>query len=235
MTRKSTFQEIFSYEQLGKEPGMKEYSVYIASQRQPWTEFFLWAGKAAKEKKQFEGRITFDDVGLLEYVQGILKEQERACVGLLCTGFDLRQQSTVRLTLTLQTDYLTRSIRLDWHSERRLQRWWNETDQKAFAGLYYAVLGGAYCSLGKENQRYAYKAGELALKQIQLAKELRDPLLECKCWLYFAEDLIQLGRLKKANRILNRQRLLIDCLQDVTLRSMLYSVEAKLCTAIQVI
>lgn len=51
----------------------------------------------------------------------------------------------------------------------------------------------------------ALKAGSLAIRQIQLAKKLNDTVQECKCWLYYAEDLIHLGKLAKARRILEKQ------------------------------
>lgn len=47
-----------------------------------------------------------------------------------------------------------------------------------------------------------------------MAKRLKDPILECKCWLYFAEDLIQLGKLKKAKKIIFNQVGFIDLIQD---------------------
>jgi hypothetical protein len=51
----------------------------------------------------------------------------------------------------------------------------------------------------------ALKAGSLAIRQIQLAQKLDDTVQECKCWLYYAEDLIHLGKLAKARRILKKQ------------------------------
>lgn len=39
-----------------------------------------------------------------------------------------------------------------------------------------------------------------------MAKWLQDPVLECKCWLYYAEDLLLQGKLKKAVHILNKQQ-----------------------------
>jgi hypothetical protein len=41
-----------------------------------------------------------------------------------------------------------------------------------------------------------------------LAKKLQDPVLECKCWIYYAEGLIQLGKLKKAALIIERQKIM---------------------------
>jgi hypothetical protein len=51
----------------------------------------------------------------------------------------------------------------------------------------------------------ARKASSLAKRQIRLAQLVNDPVQECKCWLYYAEDLIHLGKLMKAKRILEVQ------------------------------
>lgn len=50
----------------------------------------------------------------------------------------------------------------------------------------------------------------MAIEQIKLAKKLKDPILECKCWLYFAEDVIQLGNVNKAEKIITRQKSFIE-------------------------
>lgn len=50
----------------------------------------------------------------------------------------------------------------------------------------------------------------MAIEQIKLAKKLKDPILECKCWLYFAEDLIQLGGVDKAEEIITRQKPFVE-------------------------
>ncbi|ORZ01555.1 hypothetical protein BCR43DRAFT_182693 [Syncephalastrum racemosum] len=112
----------------------------------------------------------------------------------------------------------------------RARRMWavaSRADMLAFTGVYYSVLGGAYSSLGKEKSFYAAKAGYLALRQIKLAQCLRDPILECKCWLYYAEDLIQLRRFKKADKIIARQNAFATHLQDTILLTMVQSVRDK--------
>ncbi|KAI8886270.1 hypothetical protein K501DRAFT_283889 [Backusella circina FSU 941] len=101
----------------------------------------------------------------------------------------------------------------------------------AVTGVYFSVLGGAFCSLGKANSRYALKASALAIQQIRLAQRLKDPILECKCWLYFAEDLIQLGNIRKANKVIKSQARFIESIQDPILTSMFVSVLGKRDTA----
>ncbi|KAI8060777.1 hypothetical protein BC940DRAFT_148631 [Gongronella butleri] len=100
----------------------------------------------------------------------------------------------------------------------------------AFYSVYYSVLGGAYSSLGKANAKYAVKAGTLAQQQIQMAQWLQDPVLECKCWLYYAEDAIMQGQFDLAKQILTKQRHVAEKLQHPILLSMASFVQAKLRT-----
>ncbi|CAO3591145.1 unnamed protein product [Absidia cylindrospora] len=104
-------------------------------------------------------------------------------------------------------------------------------DMMAFASVYFSVLGGAYSSLGKSNQKYAFKAGALAKRQIKLARWHQDAELECKCWLYYAEDMVMQGRFRKAARILANQRLVANRLQNNMLTTMCDFVLLKLNTA----
>ncbi|KAI8391726.1 uncharacterized protein BYT42DRAFT_543232 [Radiomyces spectabilis] len=111
--------------------------------------------------------------------------------------------------LYITLDYercLQRACRLQnmsWH--RRLWALVAKADSIAFISVYYSVLGGAYSSLGKSNAFYATKAGSLAKRQIMLARWLKDMILESKCWLYYAEDLIQLQKFRRAKRIIRKQ------------------------------
>ncbi|CAG8740219.1 17110_t:CDS:1, partial [Acaulospora morrowiae] len=52
----------------------------------------------------------------------------------------------------------------------------------------------------------AVKAMQFARNQITLAQQLKDPVLECKCWIYYAVDLIELGKIQKAEKIIARQK-----------------------------
>ncbi|KAG2185625.1 hypothetical protein INT44_002418 [Umbelopsis vinacea] len=112
----------------------------------------------------------------------------------------------INITLTVHSNYIQNSFTLgDIRCMKSLWRSWVRDGIMHFTGLYFAVLGGAYSSLAKANSRYALKAGSLAIRQIQLAQKLNDTVQECKCWLYYAEDLIHLGKLAKARKILRKQ------------------------------
>ncbi|CAG8751302.1 4708_t:CDS:2, partial [Dentiscutata heterogama] len=75
-----------------------------------------------------------------------------------------------------------------------------------FQSTFFSVLGGAYSALGRYNKEYAIRAKKFARNQIKLAKKLQDPELECKCWIYYSEGLIQLGKFKKAKMIIEQQK-----------------------------
>jgi hypothetical protein len=58
----------------------------------------------------------------------------------------------------------------------------------------------------------------LAKRQIRLAQLVNDPIQECKCWLYYAEDLIHLRKLRKAEKILEAQLDYVSDLQNSVVR-----------------
>ncbi|KAI8367297.1 hypothetical protein BD560DRAFT_141078 [Blakeslea trispora] len=133
-----------------------------------------------------------------------------------------------KIYIELAEDVMERSIHIDMAWCRRIWTLATRAHLVSVTGVYYSVLGGAFCSLGKDNKQYAYKASVLAIEQIKLAKKLKDPILECKCWLYFAEDLIQLGRLDRAENIIIRQKPFISSMNDFILSSMFEAVQEKL-------
>lgn len=173
-----------------------------------------------KTRQKGRGMIYCYDYQVMETLLDILSTQPHSLY-LLATAF---QSIPSHILIFLAPVYVTRSIRIDMAWSRRLWQLSVWADQVAFRAIYYSVLGGAYCSLGKANKRYAYKASELAIKQIGLARELKDSILECKCWLYFAEDLIQLKKFKKAAWIIARQKEWIDAMQDVVVSVLLKDV-----------
>ncbi|KAI7907394.1 uncharacterized protein BX663DRAFT_495759 [Cokeromyces recurvatus] len=140
----------------------------------------------------------------------------------------LKHSTPSIITMLLDIKYVQRSMIIDKAWCSRMWAIASKAHLLAVTGVYYSMLGGAFCSLGKSNTKYAYKAGALAIEQIKLAKKLKDPILECKCWLYFAEDLIHLKELEKAEKIINHQREFIDSIEDAILVAMLESVIRKI-------
>ncbi|KAJ2961111.1 hypothetical protein NQZ79_g3620 [Umbelopsis isabellina] len=125
------------------------------------------------------------------------------------------QEILIRIVLTVKDGYVSRSFRLgDSRCMERVWSSWARDGVMQFTGLYFAVLGGAYSSLAKANSQYARKAGILAKRQIRLAQLVNDPIQECKCWLYYAEDLIHMRKLRKAEKILENQRTYVSDQQN---------------------
>ncbi|KAL4212085.1 actin protein 5 [Rhizopus microsporus] len=180
-------------------------------------------GQDNTNKQYFVTRKEYE-----EYGSDYLKEHGLAGF----PDFPKEENGGILYILLYPSTYVTASTRLNMAWSRRMWTLASEADRIAFTGVYYSVLGGAYCSLGKQNARYAYKASELAIRQIQLARKLKDPILECKCWLYFAEDLIQLKRFKKAQKIITYQKRFIELMQNDVLSSMLDSVTVKMTTSL---
>ncbi|KAH8549141.1 hypothetical protein BGW37DRAFT_121809 [Umbelopsis sp. PMI_123] len=136
---------------------------------------------------------------------------------------------SIKVTLTVPPDFIQRSFLIgDIRCMQSLWKSWARDEMMQFTGIYFAVLGGAYSSLAKANSRYALKAGSLAIHQIKLAQLLNDTVQECKCWLYYAEDLIHLGKLAKARRILRKQYQFAKDSQNGLLQKMCQSVHHKL-------
>jgi hypothetical protein len=77
-----------------------------------------------------------------------------------------------------------------------------------FTGVYYSVLGGAHSTLGRTDRRHAYQAGQLAKRQIILARRLGYPSLECRCLAYYAEFYIQIKRYRRAAQLIQQAWLL---------------------------
>ncbi|CAG8507530.1 3145_t:CDS:2 [Paraglomus occultum] len=102
---------------------------------------------------------------------------------------------------------------------------------------FFSVLGGAYSGLGRYSKQHADKARRLALRQIRTAQRLKDPILETKCWIYYAEGLIQLGKLNKAQKIIALQKEICSrnlmLLQEDTVLKMCENAQMKLNAAIE--
>ncbi|KAG2223269.1 hypothetical protein INT45_006995, partial [Circinella minor] len=138
------------------------------------------------------------------------------------------KQSIIVIHIGLKNNYIQRSCQLpnlSW--ARRMWALASRANLISFTSVYYSVLGGAYSSLSKANAHYAYKAGSLAIHQIKFAQWLKDPILESKCWLYYAEDLIQLHRFKRVDKIIAHQLAFAQQLNDPILLKMCESVQTR--------
>ncbi|KAI8096797.1 uncharacterized protein BX664DRAFT_324844 [Halteromyces radiatus] len=249
MVYRSCIQSIYSYQHqlacdqyLSCLEGTKAI-VWIPNPRQPSETLLLYGKKKQRRRHHpfiYEATIhCYDPVSLDLIIDAAISATHQDQVSswwqllvygcLLATAVDTRTQImqnskdelTYMLYLRLDDDYIRHSFqKINMMGYRLTWRVATKEDMVAFTSVYFSVLGGAYSSLGKSNHKYAYKAGTLARRQIKLAKWLQDPILECKCWLYYAEDMVMQGRYRKAARILDNQRFIAHKLQNNMLMTM---------------
>ncbi|KAL5962008.1 hypothetical protein TSMEX_010321 [Taenia solium] len=72
--------------------------------------------------------------------------------------------------------------------------------QEAMSWL--STLGGGFSSLGDKFKDAAEIAGEISLRQMYLALSMKIPVFQARCRLFFAQSLMQRGRLKAAELII---------------------------------
>ncbi|CAO3657492.1 unnamed protein product [Mucor hiemalis] len=234
--RKYKLKDVFSCQNLQAtkkySTDLYETSVYLSNASNPAITSLRFGKKQRRSTLtgKWSGIVTTYDCQSISYIATILKGSPSACVTMLLGGFCHKVEAIFVVLDTSES--IKRSATIDMSWCRRMWSVFSKAHLIAITSVYYSVLGGAYCSLGKSNSKYAYKAGILAVEQIKLAQRLKDPILECKCWLYFAEDLIQLGKLKTAKKIIKLQRKFVQSLQEDTLVSMLDAVVGKMNSAI---
>ncbi|KAI9488499.1 hypothetical protein BDB00DRAFT_847918 [Zychaea mexicana] len=199
----------------------------------------VWARLQPLQQRQPQSLLT----SLLQKQQ---QEKQLKVAKLLLASFPLESQQTyptitnddkdpkpstkiiIVIDIGLKDDYMCRACQLPSLSwSRRMWALASRANMISFTGVCYSVLGGAYSSLSKANANYAYKAGSLAIQQIKFAQWLKDPVLESKCWLYYAEDLIQLHRFKRVDKILAKQVAFAQNLGDPILLKMCDSVQTR--------
>ncbi|KAI8645207.1 hypothetical protein BD408DRAFT_411981 [Parasitella parasitica] len=240
-TVKFTLNELFSFQHKLKsekilqqvDKSNRRHNIYFSRPNDP-RHVELFAEKRYRCSQGYVGIVRCHDYQCIEAIKKGLHQMPNPTTtvllgGCLLNSLDLVLDKAATLIILLNAgDYVRRSFTVNMSWCRRMWDLASRAHMISLTGVYYSVLGGAYCSLGKSNLKYAYKAGALAVEQIKLAKMLKDPILECKCWLYFAEDLIQLYHVEKAEKIITRQRVFVERNGDAMLRSMLKAVSGKL-------
>ncbi|KAK7483425.1 hypothetical protein BaRGS_00025365 [Batillaria attramentaria] len=71
------------------------------------------------------------------------------------------------------------------------------------AMAWLSTLGGAHSSLGEYFRHHAEMAGQISIKQLQLAMEMGDPFTVARCYMFWAYSLIQRGITSKAKVIVS--------------------------------
>ncbi|KAI9473631.1 MAG: hypothetical protein EXX96DRAFT_312411 [Benjaminiella poitrasii] len=248
IVRKRTVDEILSYDNLKisekfKTISINQVNLYISNPFNPISlRLVHQISKNVKQNRisSLYGIVICHDHQTIELLDQLLETSANPIMAMLLNGCmndgqGLQQNSTfINLVILLNVkDYIPRSMIIDKAWCSRMWAIASRAHLLAVTGVYFSVLGGAFCSLGKSNTKYAYKAGVLAIEQIKLARKLKDPILECKCWLYFAEDLMQLKDFDKAEKIIIRQREFISTIGDSILENMLESVISKMNVAMK--
>ncbi|XP_012286413.1 uncharacterized protein LOC105702977 [Orussus abietinus] len=91
---------------------------------------------------------------------------------------------------------------LDYKWNERMVQMAMERRELDYMMSWLSTFGGAYSALGDDVTYCAEVAGNISLRQFQLALRLGDPLLVAQCKLYAALSLIQRGYLKVAKRLI---------------------------------
>ncbi|XP_022254517.1 uncharacterized protein LOC106470204 isoform X2 [Limulus polyphemus] len=102
------------------------------------------------------------------------------------------------------------SVEVTWPQKQLLDKIWNHkiqvlvTEQATMenAMAWLSTLGGAYSALGDQFQRCAIEAGRISMQQLKVALRLGEPLLICRCRIFIAMSLLQLGYLKDTKHII---------------------------------
>lgn len=106
------------------------------------------------------GIITCHDVESIETIQSRILTSPQSSLRMLLAGCVSREtrlpiNKPIVLFILLNTElYVQRSIKINMNWCRRMWHLASRAHMIAVTGVYYSVLGGAYCSLGKANTKY---------------------------------------------------------------------------------
>lgn len=130
---------------------LQQTSLYIATPCNPTTTHLFHGSKRQLTQPNACGTITCHDFTSLEFIRRQLDRSLTDTLSLLLGVFD---QPIDILFLVLVKDYITRSIRINMSWCRKMWSISSRAHYIAVTGVYFSVLGGAYCSLGKSNTKY---------------------------------------------------------------------------------
>ncbi|XP_076344863.1 uncharacterized protein LOC143244314 isoform X1 [Tachypleus tridentatus] len=105
---------------------------------------------------------------------------------------------------------LSLSVEVSWLKKQPMDKIWNykirilvaEQAVMENAMAWLSTLGGAYSALGDQFQYCAIEAGRISMQQLKVALRLGEPLLICRCRIFIAMSLLQLGYLKDTKHII---------------------------------
>ncbi|XP_011631978.1 uncharacterized protein LOC105423768 [Pogonomyrmex barbatus] len=117
---------------------------------------------------------------------------------------------------------------LDYKWNEKLMQIVIERQEADHAMSWLSTLGGAFSALGEEFEHCAKMAGQISVKQFELALRLDNPLLVARCKLYAALSLIQCGQFIAPKYMIQRIYKFAIKEKDVRLQNMCRGVWAKL-------
>lgn len=124
--------------------------LYISKPCNPTTSY-LYRGNRPKGILTGCGIITCYDYQTIEYIIRVLQTSPSEALTLLLGRFNI---SVTVLFIILDKDYVKRSAVVNMSWCRRIWSIVSRAHMIAVTGIYYSVLGGAFCSLGKTNSIY---------------------------------------------------------------------------------
>lgn len=161
--RKCLLVELFSYEQHKHAIELNEETkVYVSSSLHPLKTKLVYGNKS-KSSNQPAGIVTCHDYQTLEWIKQLSAELPKQTWSLLLNGFTHINLKTLYVVLNPR-NYVSRSVTINMNWCKRLWSLETRAHMISVTGVYYSVLGGAYCSLGKSNTKYVSdkKQGGLA-------------------------------------------------------------------------
>jgi hypothetical protein len=124
-------------------------SLYISNPLNPATTN-LYKGSKSYGSNCY-GFITCYDYQTIEFIIQVFQSSPIDTMTLLLGGFNCNVDM---LFILLDKDYIARSVVVNMSWCRRMWSIASRAHMIAVTGVYYSVLGGAYCSLGKSNAKY---------------------------------------------------------------------------------
>ncbi|KAK0159687.1 hypothetical protein PV327_010778 [Microctonus hyperodae] len=91
---------------------------------------------------------------------------------------------------------------LDYRWSERMNLMAMERREIDYAMSWLSTLGGAFSAMGEQFNYCAKIAGEISIKQFELALRLGDPLLVARCQLYASLSLIQQEKFKIPRKLI---------------------------------
>lgn len=137
-----------------KTSDLYEMSVYLSNASNP-TITSLRFGKKQRRSTltgKWCGIVTTYDCQTISYIATILNGSPSACVTMLLGGFCRKVEAIFVVLDTSESIKKSTTIDMSWC--RRMWSIFSKAHLVAITSVYYSVLGGAYCSLGKSNSKY---------------------------------------------------------------------------------